>query len=87
MSEYLDLAEKYNAPFYSIKSHLFKILHTGLTKHIDLRSQLGNVKTMSDYRQICKELKEIRKEESKEEKLGWYIRFWDKFLVEKKNYN
>jgi tRNA-dihydrouridine synthase 1 len=25
--EYLDLAEKYDEPFYYIKSHLFKILH------------------------------------------------------------
>ncbi|EGR26961.1 t-diRNAhydrouridine synthase, putative [Ichthyophthirius multifiliis] len=78
--EYLDFAEKYDAPFYFVKSHLFKILHKGLAQNIDLRSQLGIIKTNEEFKEICKKLKERRKEETPENKLGWYVRFWDKFL-------
>jgi len=47
--EYLDLVEKqYPTPHFFVKSHLFKILHTGLQQHTDLRSKLAVIKTLEE---------------------------------------
>lgn len=76
--EYLELTEKYKTPHFFVKSHLFKILHSGLTQHVDLRSKLANVKTIEEFREIVNELKSRRSHIEKEKKFGWYSRFWDK---------
>jgi tRNA-dihydrouridine synthase 1 len=46
--EYFEMCDKYPGEhqFSHIKSHLFKILYKGLTIHTDLRSQLGQAKSI-----------------------------------------
>ena len=68
--------EKYpgEADMKTIRSHMFKFLYTGLQIHTDLRSKLGQSKTVEDLREVALEIKERRKDESPESKISWYYR-------------
>ena len=46
MMEYLELYEQYpyEADLKSIRSHMFKFLHTGFQKHTDIRDVLNKSK-------------------------------------------
>ncbi|KAL4442149.1 hypothetical protein ABPG74_009167 [Tetrahymena malaccensis] len=85
--DYLEFAEKYPTPHYFSKGHIFKFLHQGLQVHTDLRSKLANVKTIEEQKEIVLEMKKRREGMSKEEKFGWYTRYWDKMGVDKQKYN
>ena len=68
--------EKYpgEADMKTIRSHMFKFLYTGLQIHTDLRSKLGQSKTVEELREVAFEIKERRKDESAESKISWYHR-------------
>ena len=52
----MDLAKEYKAKTSEIKGHLFKLLHTGLSVHVDLRSELANAKTYEDRLKVVVEM-------------------------------
>ena len=53
---------------------MFKFLYTGLQIHTDLRSKLGQSKTVEELREVANEIKERRKNETAESKITWYHR-------------
>lgn len=74
--EYLECWKQYeNGHTKYIKPHLFKILHQGLSENVDLRKKMVECKTIEDYENLCKELKERRKDKKPIEKFGWYERY------------
>jgi len=48
-AEYLEITKKYPVDPSVIKGHFFKILHTGLKIHIDLREKLNVAKVYDDF--------------------------------------
>lgn len=78
MMEYIDLFEKYpgEADLKCLRSHMFKFLHTGLQKHTDIRDVLNKAKGYEPIKKVAVMMKERRKDETKEEKIGWYYRHW-----------
>ncbi|KAI8972072.1 dihydrouridine synthase-domain-containing protein [Pilobolus umbonatus] len=56
--EYLDICRQVKTHPGMIKGHLFKILHTTLKHHTDIRARLGKVKELDDYEALVNELKE-----------------------------
>jgi tRNA-dihydrouridine synthase 1 len=83
--EYLELYEKYpgEADISHIRAHFFKFLYTGLQRHTDLRDRTGRSKTLEEFKAIAAEMKERRKEESVESKIGWYYRHWKSMGLDK----
>ena len=78
MMEYLDLYERYpgEADLKSLKSHMFKFLHIGLSKHTDIRDVLNKAKGFEAIKEVAVLMKERRNGESVDEKIGWYYRHW-----------
>lgn len=78
MMEYLDLYEQYpyEADLKCLRSHMFKFLHTGLQKHTDIRDVLNKSKGYEPIKQVALMMKERRKDETPQEKIGWYYRHW-----------
>ena len=78
MLEYFDMYEKYpgEADLKCIRSHMFKFLYTGLSKHTDIRDVLNKSKGYEPLRQVALDLKERRKNDTPESKIGWYYRHW-----------
>ena len=70
--------EKYpgEAELKTIRSHMFKFLHTGLQKHTDIRDVLNQSKGYEPLKQVALMMQERRKDETKEDKIGWYYRHW-----------
>lgn len=81
--EYVDCVQKYPDQINFMKSHLFKLLHSGLKVHTDLRSKLGTSRTFEEYSAIVKEMRNRRKDVPLKEKLGWYKRYWKDTKPEK----
>lgn len=80
--EYLDLWKIWdNSNTGCLKAHLFKMLHSGLTRHKDLRNDLGRAMQFEDYQSVVYKLKELRKDEDLVSKFGWYERYWGKCYV------
>ena len=57
--EYLEYAEKYRAPWSSIRGHCMKMLHRYFAVHIDIRDQISTTKTIDDIVAIIMDLKKI----------------------------
>ena len=78
MMEYLDLYEKYpgEADLKTLRSHMFKFLHTGLQKHTDIRDVLNKAKGYEPIKEVAVLMKERRKDEPVQDKIGWYYRHW-----------
>lgn len=57
--EYLEYAERYKAPWSSIRGHCMKMLHRYFTVHTELRNQIGETKTIDDIIGLIMELKSI----------------------------
>ena len=76
--EYLELYEKYPGKQRWIKPHLFKFLHEGLRLNTDLRSELGQARSIEDHKKVVIELRNRRVDTPVEEKFGWYHR-WRNF--------
>lgn len=78
MMEYLELYEQYpgEADLKCLRSHMFKFLYTGLSKHTDIRDILNKSKGYEPIKEIAVMMKERRKDDTPEEKLGWYYRHW-----------
>ena len=55
---------------------MFKFLHTGLQKHTDIRDVLNKAKGFEPIKEVAVLMKERRKNETVEEKIGWYWRHW-----------
>ena len=85
MMEYLELYEKYpgEADLKTLRSHMFKFLHTGLQKHTDIRDVLNKAKGFEPIKEVAVLMKERRKDESADEKIGWYWRHWKGMGIEK----
>lgn len=77
-AEYVDFVQKYPDQIMFMKSHLFKLLHSGLKVHTDLRGRLAKGRTFEEFAGIVKEMGERRQGMSRGEKLGWYKRYWKK---------
>lgn len=73
--QYMELAKQYGTRNGEIKGHLFKLLHTGLSVHVDLRSKLANARSHAQHFEVVVEMKERRKDMKKEDKFGWYHRY------------
>jgi tRNA-dihydrouridine synthase 1 len=76
MLEYIDLAEKYEENYCTVRSHLYKSLFSGFKEHVDLRDDLYKVESYDEMRQVCMELKERRLDIAPEDKIEWYHRYW-----------
>lgn len=76
--EYMEYVLKYPDHVGYVKSHLFKLFHSGLKIHTDLRTRLGKARTYEEYNGIVKEMGERRKDMPLKDKLGWYKRYWKK---------
>ena len=78
MLEYLDLYEQYpgEADLKTLRSHMFKFLYTGLSKHTDIRDVLNKAKGFEPIKEVALMMKERRKDETVQEKIGWYYRHW-----------
>lgn len=76
MIEYLDLAEHYKEDHPIARNHLYKSLFTGFKDHIDLRDSLFKCEDFEQMREITRELKERRKGQEPQSKIGWYHRYW-----------
>lgn len=87
MLEYFDLYEQYpgEADLKCLRSHMFKFLHSGLSKHTDIRDRLNKAKGFEPLKQVAIDMKERRQDETVEEKLGWYYRHWRSMGLEKEN--
>jgi len=72
--EYLELCKVYETDSGCIRAHLFKILHTGLQVHCDLRERMVKVHGLEEFFEIVRELRKRRAGVGKEEKFGWYER-------------
>lgn len=44
--------------------------------HTDLRDRLAKVHEVEDFRKLCLEMKERRKNVDSKDKIGWYYRHW-----------
>jgi tRNA-dihydrouridine synthase len=77
-AEYMEYVLKYPDQISYVKSHLFKLFHSGLKIHTDLRTTLAKSRTYEDYNSIVKEMAVRRKDVPKKDKLGWYKRYWKK---------
>ncbi len=66
MLEYIDMYEKYpgEADLKCLRSHMFKFLYTGLSKHTDIRDNLNKAKGYEPIKDIALQMKERRKEET-----------------------
>ena len=81
-NEYLDLWKVWdNSNTGCLKAHLFKMLHSGLTRHIDLRTNLGKAMKFEDYQGVVHKLTDLRKGEDLMSKFGWYERYWERCYV------
>jgi tRNA-dihydrouridine synthase len=76
--EYMEFVIKYPDQISYVKSHLFKLFHSGLKIHTDLRTRLGKGRTYEEFNGIVKEMGQRRKDMPLEDKLGWYKRYWKK---------
>lgn len=78
MAEYIDLYELYpgEADLKTLRSHMFKFLYTGLSKHTDIRDALNKAKGLEPMKEVAALMKERRQNETIEEKIGWYYRHW-----------
>jgi len=82
--EYLDLARTYGTGMKYIKAHMFKFLYAGLQQHTDLRSQMGQAKSIDEATVVGEALRARRTEaraaasevtgESWPD-TGWYLRY------------
>jgi tRNA-dihydrouridine synthase 1 len=74
--EYLNIFKENNHSGHRrcLKPHFFKFLHEGMRTHTDIRSKLGQSKTIEDFQNVLDLMKERRKNTSKEDKFGWYFR-------------
>jgi len=82
VSEYLECVEQYKDQDSFVKSHLFKMLYTGLKVFTDLRDKLTEAKTIEDYKAIALEVAERRKDWTRLDKLGWYYRYFKQSVQE-----
>lgn len=57
--EYLNICKTVKTNGSAIKGHLFKILHSILPHHKEMRARLGKAQTLDDYLKIIEELKEL----------------------------
>lgn len=73
--DYMLMAKEYNARYQEIKAHLFRILYTGLSEHVDIREKLVKAFSYEDYFNVVVELRERRKGRDPNSKLGWYLRY------------
>merc|ERR1719258_575561 len=75
-SEYLDIVEKFPpGDRKAVKKHLFTFLYAGLQWHTDLRSQLGQAKSIQEMRDVADELRRRRENEETDcPDRGWYFR-------------
>jgi tRNA-dihydrouridine synthase 1 len=76
--EYFDLYQQYpgEADLKHLRAHMFKFLHVGLSEHTDLRDQLQKARDFESMKQVAISLKERRKDQTPESKIGWYYRHW-----------
>ena len=76
--EYMDMFEKYpgEADLSIVRAHLFKFLHEGLSEFTELRAELGQAKGIDGLKMIISKMRELRKDKTPEQKLGWYYRHW-----------
>lgn len=58
--EYMMMAKEYSAKYSEIKGHLFRILYTGVSEHIDLRDKLMKAFTYDEYLLVVVELRARR---------------------------
>lgn len=80
--EYLESWKQYgDSDPKAILKHLFKILHSGLAKHTDLRAKLGKARKIEEYEEVVEEMGKRRKDDSQQSKFGWYERHWGKNYV------
>jgi tRNA-dihydrouridine synthase 1 len=56
--EYLEICKQVDTRYVVIKSHLFKLFHTSLPMHTDLRSRLGVATSLKEMEMITLELKD-----------------------------
>lgn len=56
--EYLEICKQVATRYVVIKSHLFKLFHTSLPMHTDLRNRLGVATSLNEMENIVLELKE-----------------------------
>ena len=85
VAEYLAYTRKYKDNDSYMKPHLFKMLHSGLKRYTDLRTELGKARTFEEFDRVAKEVRVRRERDgvSKEDKGGWYNRYWPVELGEK----
>lgn len=78
MLEYIDLFQQYpgEGDLKTLRSHMFKFLYTGLSKHTDIRDVLNKAKGFEPIKEVAVLMKERRKNETVDEKIGWYYRHW-----------
>lgn len=57
--EYLDICKTVKTGGSAIKAHLFKILHSVLPQHKEMRACLGKAKTLDDYTQVVNDIKQL----------------------------
>jgi tRNA-dihydrouridine synthase 1 len=80
--EYLDLWKEWDfTNLGCLKAHMFKMLHSGLSRHTDLRNSLGQAKEYQTYRDVVTSISELRKNDSLQSKFGWYERYWHNCYV------
>lgn len=79
------MVEKYKgeADLKVIRAHIHKFLHSGLKEYTDLRDELVNAKSTEEIRVVVENMKERRKEQRPETKLGWYYRYWKSMNIDK----
>lgn len=80
--EYLECVEKYKDQESFVKSHLFKMLYMGLKVFTDLREKLTEARTLEEYKAIVQKVAERRKDWTRQEKLGWYYRYFKQVIQE-----
>lgn len=87
MLEYIDLYQQYpgEADLKCLRSHMFKFLYVGLQKYTDIRESLNQAKGFEAIKEVAFMMKERRKNESLEEKIGWYYRHWEGMGLDKKS--
>lgn len=82
--EYVEYVQKFPDNVMFMKSHLFKLLHSGLKVHTDLRARLAKGRSFEEFAAIVKEMSLRRKDVPLKEKLGWYKRYWKQAKPEPK---
>jgi tRNA-dihydrouridine synthase 1 len=58
--EYMMMAIQYRARHQEVKSHLFRILYTGLSEHVDVREKLTKSYTHDEFLAVVVELRTRR---------------------------